>query len=194
MTIYLHSSPSTLAPKTYCVLLIIQGVEATFCIYYEHFFSPLSNFQAARIQEAQRKSHLSHTHEEFSLCVLQRKQRWAALFFLGVRFRQNATFFVASASARSQRFQICQCAKRYSAIAEASARRYPPPCYVYIKRIIGRAPPPPFSSVARGRSGGEGGGGAANGPCPFFYLLTATQVINRLPRTIFFILQLRLQY
>ena len=54
-------------------------------------------------------------------------QRWAALFFLGVRFRQNATFFYTSASARSQRFQICQCAKRYSAIAEASARRYPPP-------------------------------------------------------------------
>ena len=32
-----------------------------------------------------------------------------------------------SASASSLPFQICQCAKRYSAIAEASARRYPPP-------------------------------------------------------------------
>ncbi len=47
--------------------------------------------------------------------------------FLGGALSLECNLFFTSASARSQRFQICQCAKRYSAIAEASARRYPPP-------------------------------------------------------------------
>jgi hypothetical protein len=34
---------------------------------------------------------------------------------------------LTSASARSQRFQLCQCARRYFAIGEAPPRRYPPP-------------------------------------------------------------------
>jgi hypothetical protein len=45
----------------------------------------------------------------------------------GCAFARMLPFFFTSASARSQRFQICQCARRYSAIAEVSARRYPPP-------------------------------------------------------------------
>jgi hypothetical protein len=52
-------------------------------------------------------------------------------FFWGCAFARMLRFF-SSASARS-RFQICQCAKRYSAIAEASAWRYPPP--QIIKRL-----------------------------------------------------------
>ncbi len=50
----------------------------------------------------------------------------SAIFFGGA-LSLECYFFFTSASARSQRFQIWQCAKRYSAIAEASARRYPPP-------------------------------------------------------------------
>jgi hypothetical protein len=47
-------------------------------------------------------------------------------YFLGSALSLECYLFFMSASARSQRFQICQCAKCYSAMAEASARRYPP--------------------------------------------------------------------
>jgi hypothetical protein len=50
----------------------------------------------------------------------------SAIFFGGA-LSLECYLFLTSASARSQQFQICQCAKRYSAIAEASARRYPAP-------------------------------------------------------------------
>ena len=47
--------------------------------------------------------------------------------FLGGALSLECYLFFTSASASSLQFKICQCAKRYSAIAEASARRYPPP-------------------------------------------------------------------
>ncbi len=55
--------------------------------------------------------------------------------FLGGALSLECYLFYTSASARSQRFQICQCAKRYSAITEASARRYPPPTPQIFERL-----------------------------------------------------------
>jgi hypothetical protein len=59
----------------------------------------------------------------------------SAIFFGGALSLECYLFFT-SASASSQRFHICQCAKRYSAIAEASARHYPPPTPQIIERSI----------------------------------------------------------
>ncbi len=77
-------------------------------------------------------------------------------------------FYFTFASASSLQFQISQCAKRYSAIAEASARRYPPPPAPAHPELISVgdgswvAPPPVIASVSLVTSqevqGGEGGG------------------------------------
>ena len=56
--------------------------------------------------------------------------------FLGGALSLECYLFFTSASASSLQFQICQCAKRYSAIAEASARRYPPPTPQIIESSI----------------------------------------------------------
>ncbi len=58
---------------------------------------------------------------------LKLKPEVGSAIFFGGALSLECNLFFTSASARSQRFQICQCAKRYSAIAKASARRYPPP-------------------------------------------------------------------
>ncbi len=49
----------------------------------------------------------------------------SAIFFGGAPSAGPLPFFFTSACASSLPFQICQCAMRYSAIAEASTMRYP---------------------------------------------------------------------
>jgi hypothetical protein len=94
--------------------------------------------------------------------------------FLGGALSLECYLFFTSASASLLQFQICQCAKRYSAIAEASARRYPPPPPT--PQIIRMGSPPPvIGSVSLLSSkevqGGEevnpheGQGGSHWSPC-----------------------------
>jgi hypothetical protein len=56
--------------------------------------------------------------------------------FLGGALSLECYLFFTTASASSLPFQICQCAKRYSAIAEAAAMRYPPPHTTDYQEII----------------------------------------------------------
>jgi hypothetical protein len=99
-------------------------------------------------------------------------QRWAALLFLGVRFLLVRYQFCTCACASSLPFQICQCAMRYSAIAEASATRFLP---LPSRRLsVGHppgspppeTPPPPthtqFPRILR-MGGGRGGAGLLGG-------------------------------
>ena len=94
------------------------------------------------------------------------KPKVGSAIFLGGALSLECYLFFTSASARSQRFQICQCAKRYSAIAEASARRYPPPTPARPELIsVGDgswvALPPVIGSVThREKSGNRPGRGA----------------------------------
>jgi hypothetical protein len=107
---------------------------------------------------------LSSYFTQPSILISWRKQARGGqrYFFGGCAFARLLPLFFTSASASSLQFQICQCAKRYSAIAEASARRYPPPPPQRHRLLGWVALPPVIGSVSLASSKEVQGGEEVN--------------------------------